>query len=178
MEVPHIIANRFRVECEIGKGGMGTVYRATHLGLERAVAVKILKPEFAADPDVGERFMREARTMARLRHQRAAMIFDAGRLPDGRPFIVMEYVEGQTLADTLARDGRFAPERAVRIACEICDVLAEAHALGIIHRDLKPSNIMLNERGVCVLDFGVAKILTGAATEVTRTHATTESGLI
>ncbi|HLL76686.1 MAG TPA: serine/threonine-protein kinase [Pyrinomonadaceae bacterium] len=177
MDVPQVIANRFRVECEIGKGGMGTVYRATHLGLDRTVAVKVLKREFAADPEVAERFMREARTMARLRHPRAAIIFDAGRLPDGRPFIVMEHVEGATLAETLARDGCFAPERAVRVAAEICDVLAEAHQLGIVHRDLKPSNIMLNARGVCVLDFGIAKVLASSA-DTTKTCATTESGII
>src|SRR3712207_9442175 len=91
MDVPQVIANRFRFECEIGRGGMGTVYRATHLGLDRTVAVKVLKREFAADPEVAECFMREARTMARLRHSRAATIFDAGRLPDGRTFIVMEH---------------------------------------------------------------------------------------
>lgn len=177
MDIPQVIASRFRVECEVGRGGMGTVYRATHLGLDRPVAVKVLKKEFAEDPEVVERFMREARTMARLRHARAAVIFDAGKLPDGRPFIVMEHVEGATLAEALARDGRFAPERAMRIACEICEVLAEAHRLGIVHRDLKPSNIMLNERGVCVLDFGIAKVLAGSA-DTTKTHATTESGLI
>jgi tRNA A-37 threonylcarbamoyl transferase component Bud32 len=177
MDTPQVIAGRFRVECEIGRGGMGTVYRASHLGLERVVAVKVLKPEFSADREVAERFIREARTMARLRHPRAAMIFDAGHLADGRPFIVMEYVEGSTLAETLARDGQFAPERAVGVAAEICDVLAEAHALGIVHRDLKPSNIMLNGRGVCVLDFGIAKVLQ-TSTEVTRTHPTTETGLV
>ncbi len=177
MHVPHLIANRFRVEREIGRGGMGTVYRATHLGLERAVAVKVLKPEFAADPDVADRFMREARTMARLRHTGAAMIFDAGRLPDGRPYIVMEHVEGATLADTLTTQERLSPPRAVEIASAICDVLAEAHALGIVHRDLKPSNIMLTARGVCLLDFGIAKVLATSA-DVTKTHATTESGLI
>ena len=177
MDIPQIIAGRFRVECEIGRGGMGTVYRASQLGLERPVAIKILKQEFAAYPEVAERFMREARTMSRLRHSRAAMIFDAGHLADGRPFIVMEYVEGSTLAETLAREGTFAPERAVRVAAEICDVLAEAHALGIVHRDLKPSNIILNDRGVCVLDFGIAKVLQ-SSTEMTRTHATTESGLV
>jgi predicted Ser/Thr protein kinase len=177
MDTPQVIAGRFRVECEIGRGGMGTVYRASHLGLERQVAVKVLKPEFSAYPEVAERFMREARTMARLRHPRAAMIFDAGHLSDGRPFIVMEYVEGSTLAETLGREGRFAPERAVRVVAEICEVLSEAHALGIVHRDLKPSNIMLNERGVSVLDFGIAKVLQ-TSTDVTRTHATTESGLV
>lgn len=177
MDIPQIIAGRFRIEGEIGTGGMGTVYRATHLGLERPVAVKIIKPEFAADRDVAERFLREARTMARLRHKHAAMIFDAGSLPDGRHFIIMEFVQGLTLSDVLAREGRFSPERAVRIAIEICDVLEEAHQLGIIHRDLKPSNIMLNERGVCVLDFGVAKVL-ASPTESTSTHVTTGSGHI
>jgi serine/threonine protein kinase len=177
MDVPHIIAGRFRIECEIGTGGMGTVYRAIHLGLERAVAVKIIKPEYAADPAVADRFMREARTMAKLRHSHAAMIFDAGNLPDGRHFIVMEFVEGCTLSETLAREGRFTPERAVRIASDICDVLSEAHKLGIVHRDLKPSNIMLNDRGVCVLDFGVAKVL-ASSTEATASFATTGSGLI
>jgi predicted Ser/Thr protein kinase len=177
MDTPQVIAGRFRVEREIGKGGMGTVYRASHLGLERPVAVKILKQEFATVPEVAERFMREARTMARLKHPRAAMIFDAGHLAGGRPFIVMEYVEGSTLAEVLTREGTFAPERAVQVASEICDVLSDAHALGIVHRDLKPSNIMLNERGVCVMDFGIAKVLQDS-TEVTRTHATTESGLV
>lgn len=179
MDVPHIIAGRFRIECEIGKGGMGTVYRATHLGLERPVAVKIIKQEFASDPEVAERFMREARTMAKLRHRHAAMIFDAGNLPDGRHFIVMEFVEGATLSEALAREGRFTAERAVSIASDICDVLIEAHRLGIVHRDLKPSNIMLNDRGICVLDFGVAKVLaTSAAAEASATHATTGSGFI
>jgi serine/threonine protein kinase len=177
MDVPQIIAGRFRIEGEIGTGGMGTVYRATHLGLERPVAVKIIKPEFAADRDVADRFLREARTMARLRHRHAAMIFDAGSLPDGRHFIIMEFVHGLTLSEALAREGRFSPARAVKIAIEICDVLEEAHQLGIIHRDLKPSNIMLNERGVCVLDFGVAKVLASSA-ESTFTHATTGSGQI
>ncbi|HEX8143374.1 MAG TPA: serine/threonine-protein kinase [Pyrinomonadaceae bacterium] len=178
MDVPHIIAGRFRIECEIGRGGMGTVYRATHLGLERPVAVKIIKTEFASDPHVTDRFLREARTMARLRHQHAAMIFDAGNLPDGRHFIIMEFVEGSTLSEMLHREGRFTPERAVRIASDVCDVLAEAHSLGIIHRDLKPSNIILNERGVCVLDFGVAKVLATTSTDKVATHATTGSGAI
>ena len=177
MDVPHIIAGRFRIECEIGTGGMGTVYRATQLGLERPVAVKIIKPEYASDPDVADRFMREARTMAKLRHPHAAMIFDAGHLPDGRHFIIMEFVEGHTLSEALQMEGRFTPERAVRIASDVCDVLAEAHSLGIVHRDLKPSNIMLNERGICVLDFGVAKVLATSA-DVTHTHATTGSGVI
>src|SRR5882762_7095503 len=177
MDVPQFVAGRFRIEREIGTGGMGTVYRAIHLGLERPVAVKIIKPEFAGNRDVADRFMREARTMARLRHAGAAMIFDAGNLPDGRHFIIMEFIEGTTLSEALAREGRFSPERAVNIAVQICDVLEEAHQLGIIHRDLKPSNIMLNERGVCVLDFGVAKVLASSA-DATASHASTASSQI
>ena len=175
MDVPQFIAGRFRIEREIGTGGMGTVYLATHLGLERPVAVKIIKREFAADSDVADRFLREARTMAKLRHPHAAMIFDAGSLPDGRHFIIMELVDGETLSQALAREGRFSPTQAVRIAMQVCDVLEEAHRIGIIHRDLKPSNIMLSERGVCVLDFGVAKVLASKA-ELTSNHASTGSG--
>ena len=175
MDVPQFIAGRFRIEREIGRGGMGTVYLATHLGLERPVAVKIIRREFAGDADVADRFLREARTMAKLRHPNAAMIFDAGILPDGRHFIVMEFVEGETLSQALAREGRFSFSKAVSIATQICDVLEEAHRIGIVHRDLKPSNILLGKRGVCVLDFGVAKVLASSA-EATFTHASTGSG--
>ncbi len=177
MDVPQFIAGRFRIEREIGTGGMGTVYLATHLGLDRPVAVKIIKRQFVGDQDVADRFLREARTMAKLRHQHAAMIFDAGSLPDGRHFIIMEFVEGETLSQALAREGRFSPTRAVQIATQVCDVLEEAHRLGVVHRDLKPSNIMLSDRGVCVLDFGVAKVL-ASSTESTATHASTGSGQI
>ena len=157
--VPQIIANNLRVEALLGRGGMGTVYRATHLTLDRVVAVKVINPEFVLNTDVMQRFTREARLMAKLRHPRAAMIYDSGTLPDGRLFIVMEYVEGVTLADILKRDGKLPFKKAVDIAVSICDVLHEAHSLGIIHRDLKPANIMLNNQGVFVLDFGIAKML-------------------
>ncbi len=177
MDVPQFIAGRFKIEREIGTGGMGAVYLATHLGLERPVAVKIIRREFAGDADVADRFLREARTMAKLRHPNAAMIFDAGNLPDGRHFIVMEFVEGETLSQALAREGRFSATQAVNIATQICDVLEEAHRLGIVHRDLKPSNILLGKRGVCVLDFGVAKVLASSA-ESTATHASTGSGQV
>jgi serine/threonine protein kinase len=175
MDFPQFIAGRFRIEREIGTGGMGTVYLATQVDLERPVAVKIIKRECARDADVADRFLREARTMAKLRHPNAAMIFDAGNLPDGRHFIVMEFVEGETLSQALAREGRFPASKAVNIATQICDVLEEAHRLGIVHRDLKPSNILLGKRGVCVLDFGVAKVLASSA-ESTFTHASTGSG--
>lgn len=157
--VPQIIANNLRIENLLGKGGMGTVYRATHLTLDRVVAVKVINAEVAMNADVMQRFAREARLMAKLRHPRAAMIYDSGTLPDGRLFIVMEYVEGTTLADILKRDGKIPFKKAIDIAVSVCDVLSEAHSLGIIHRDLKPANIMLNNQGVFVLDFGIAKML-------------------
>jgi predicted Ser/Thr protein kinase len=177
MDVPVAIAGRFQIEYEIGRGGMGTVYRARHTSLNRTVAIKILNTEFAQNKETVERFMREARTMARLRDPGAVVIFDAGKLDDGRPFIVMEYVEGRTLADTLSKEGRFTPERAVGVAAEVCRVLQAAHTCGIVHRDLKPSNIMLRGTDVCVLDFGIAKVLAHDA-EATRTYATTDSGIL
>ncbi len=170
--VPQVIGNNLRIESLLGKGGMGTVYRATHLSLDRVVAVKIINPEFASNTDVTQRFAREARLMAKLRHPRAAMIYDSGILPDGRLFIVMEYVEGTTLADILKREGKLSYKKAVEIAVSICDVLIEAHLLGIIHRDLKPANIMLNSQGVFVLDFGIAKLLNADNAESMRLSMT------
>lgn len=179
MNVPGVIAGRFQIEHEIGRGGTGTVYRARHTSLNRTVAVKVLKPEYAREREIADRFMREARTTARVRHTSAAMIYDAGRLPDGRPFMVMEYVEGRTLADVLRAEGRLTPERAVKIACDILGVLEAAHACGVVHRDLKPSNVMLRGTQVCVLDFGIAKVLApDADSDATRTCATTDSGML
>jgi serine/threonine protein kinase len=176
--IPEMIANRIRVEEMIGRGGMGTVYRATHLGLDRIVAVKIINPEFVANEDVTQRFSREARLMAKLRHPRAAMIYDSGNLPDGRLFIVMEYVEGITLADYLKSKGKIPYQRAVEIAVCICDVLGEAHSLGIIHRDLKPANIMLNGQDVYVLDFGIAKMLDSNNSESMKLSMTGKGAIV
>ncbi|MEZ5428527.1 MAG: serine/threonine-protein kinase [Pyrinomonadaceae bacterium] len=177
-EAPDLTANRIEIEQIIGRGGMGTVYRARHLSLDRLVAVKVINTEFAADADASQRFTYEARLMAKLRHPKAATIYDAGSLPDGRLFIVMEYVEGTTLSEVLAREGRLPYRRAVEIAVSICDVLGEAHSMGIIHRDLKPANIMLNSRGVFVLDFGIAKMLKSDTAESLRLSMTGKGALI
>ena len=176
--LPEIIANNLRVEALLGRGGMGTVYRATHLTLDRVVAVKVINTDVAANTDITQRFAREARLMAKLRHPRAAMIYDSGTLPDGRLFIVMEFVEGITLAEVLKKEGRFPFQKAVDIAASICDVLSEAHSLGIIHRDLKPANIMLNNQGVFVLDFGIAKMLNSDNAESMKLSMTGGGALI
>ena len=141
-----------------------------HLGLERPVAVKIIKQEFAADPDVVDRFLREARTMAKLRHPHAAMIFDAGSLPDGRHFIIMEFVEGETLSKRWPAKADSPSARRckspLKSAMYSMKRIASASFTGS-----KPSNIILSERGVCVLDFGVAKVLASAAeSTTTREH--------
>jgi serine/threonine protein kinase len=176
--VPQIIGANLRVEALLGRGGMGTVYRATHLTLDRTVAVKVINAEVAMNTEVAQRFAREARLMAKLRHPRAAMIYDSGTLPDGRLYIVMEYVEGTTLAEFLKREGRLPYEKAVRVAVSICDVLSEAHSVGIIHRDLKPANIMLNNQGIFVLDFGIAKMLNQDNAESMRLSMTGSGHLV
>lgn len=176
--VPQIIANNLRIESLLGRGGMGTVYKATHLSLDRVVAVKIINPEVAAQNEITQRFIREARLMAKLRHPRAAMIYDSGTLPDGRLFIVMEYVEGITLSEVLKKQGRLPYHQAVEIGVSICDVLNEAHSIGIIHRDLKPANIMLNNQGVFVLDFGIAKLLNSDNAESLQLSMTGNGALI
>ena len=177
-DLPEIIANNIRVENLLGRGGMGTVYRATHLGLDRVVAVKVINADVAANTDITQRFAREARLMAKLRHPRAAMIYDSGTLPDGRLFIVMEYVEGVTLADVLKKEGKLPYQKAVEIAVSICDVLSAAHSLGIVHRDLKPANIMLNNQDVFVLDFGIAKMLKSDNAESMQLSMTNGGALI
>lgn len=157
--IPELLERDIKVESVLGRGGMGTVYRGRHLKLDRIVAVKIINPEVANNKDINQRFEREARLMAKLRHPNAALIYDFGTLPDGRLFIVMEFVEGVSLSEVLEKEGKLPREKVVDIAVSICEVLSEAHSLGIVHRDLKPANIMLNEKGVFVLDFGIAKML-------------------
>lgn len=145
----------------IGAGGMGEVYRARDLQLDRDVALKILPPSFVNDPDRLMRFEREAKTLATLSHPHIAQIHGLEVSRDHRA-LIMELVEGEDLAQRLAR-GALAVDEALPVACQIADALAAAHAHGIIHRDLKPANVKLqNDGGVKVLDFGLAKALAGS----------------
>ncbi len=149
--------------CEIsgllGRGGMGSVYKARHVGLNKTVAVKILSSALNASPGQVERFLLEARAAAKLDHQNIVGVLNVGR-DLGRHFIVMQYVEGETLAGKLSREGRISPREVLRIAIQVARGLAAAHGKGIIHRDIKPSNVMIGVDGVVkVADFGLAKDL-------------------
>ena len=139
----------------IGEGGMGEVYKATDTRLSRTVAIKVLPPHFAGDPDMKQRFDREAQTIAGLNHPHICTLHDVGE-QDGVSFLVMEHLEGETLAARIAR-GALPIDEALKIALEIIDALDKAHRQNIVHRDLKPSNIMLTKGGTKLVDFGLAK---------------------
>jgi eukaryotic-like serine/threonine-protein kinase len=159
-----MLMGRYRVEQELGRGGMAKVYRGQDTVLGRTVAIKILAPQFADDQDFVHRFRREAQAAARISNHNLVSVFDTGS-DDGVHFIVMEYVDGRTLADLIAGGGRILPDRAVEIAIDVCHALEAAHAQGVIHRDIKPGNIMLDENGrVKVTDFGIARVTSTADT--------------
>ncbi|HVP42958.1 MAG TPA: protein kinase [Terriglobales bacterium] len=139
----------------LGAGGMGEVYRALDSRLDRAVAVKVLATHLSADPELRQRFDREARAISSLQHPNICTLFDVGH-QDGVDFLVMELLEGETLADRLKR-GPLPVEQAVRIAIEVADALEKAHRQGIVHRDLKPGNVMVSKSGTKLMDFGLAK---------------------
>ncbi|HEU4407868.1 MAG TPA: serine/threonine-protein kinase [Polyangiaceae bacterium] len=165
--VGDLVADKYRVERVLGRGGMGVVVGAKDVALGRRVALKFLAPQHARDEGVLARFRREARAAARLQSEYAVRLLDVASLPSGAPFLVMEYLEGRDLASLLAVDGPLAPERAAAYALEACAALTEAHARGIVHRDLKPSNLFLCQRVsgpplIKVLDFGISKVGPGA----------------
>src|SRR5215467_9111568 len=142
----------------VGAGGMGEVYRARDTRLNRVVAVKILREHLAGDPDRRARFDREARLISQLNHPHICTLYDVGHWDDTE-YLVVEYLDGQTLADRLRR-GPLPVEQALTIAIEIAAALEAAHRKGIVHRDLKPANIMLTKNGAKLLDFGIARPLT------------------
>jgi eukaryotic-like serine/threonine-protein kinase len=165
-----VLAGRYRLEASIGSGGMAEVFRAFDTTLDRPVAVKILAPQYATDPGFVDRFRREAQAAARLNHPNVVGVYDSGS-DDGTHYIVMEYIEGRTLADFLAKGGRLEPTKAVEITMHIADALEAAHAQGVIHRDIKTGNVMVTRSGVVkVMDFGIARIAEGAD-NVTQTAA-------
>lgn len=159
--VPRIIDNKYRIEQLLGRGGMGAVYRARDVRLDRLIALKVVRAELLGDSDARQRFRREAQIVAGLQHPAIVSIFDYGTLPDGGAYLVMELVRGEDLRRVLQREGRLEPARALRILNAVCEGMEAAHREGVLHRDLKPENILLPGRGVeaKVLDFGVAKVI-------------------
>src|SRR5215211_1252642 len=153
------LSGRYRLDAQIGAGGMSTVYRAFDTTLERRVAVKLMHREIASDSDQLERFRREARSVAQLSHPHIVGVIDAGE-EDGRPYIVLEYVEGETLKERIRRMGRLPVDEAIAYAIEIARALGAAHATAIVHRDIKPQNVLVDEEGSAkVTDFGIARSL-------------------
>jgi hypothetical protein len=163
--MPPLVDGKYRVDAIVGRGGMGAVFRARDLRLERDVAIKVVRADLVADANARERFRREAQIVARLQHPAIAMIFDYGALPDGPAFLVMEYVRGEDLRRLLKRERTLAAGRAASLIAGIATGIDAAHAAGVLHRDLKPENILLSTTGPKVLDFGVAKISDAAASD-------------
>jgi serine/threonine protein kinase len=158
-----IYSQQFRILERVGSGGMGAVYKALQIPMDRFVAVKILHSKFNNRKDLVSRFSREARAMSHLNHPNTAKVYLYGELEDHSCFIVMEYLDGKNLGQIIRREGPLDPHRAVGILLQACAALQEAHEKGIVHRDLKPENIFLSTQSglkdfVKVLDFGLAKV--------------------
>ena len=163
LPVGTVLGERYRIEDVIGEGGVSVVYRCSHSFLRKDVAIKVLRPELATMPPVVERFHREARSVAQLDHPNIVRVIDFGKSNSGSLFLVMDLIEGVSLADQIEREGWLVPTSAVRLVISILTGLEHAHGRGVIHRDLKPDNIMIVgvENGtteVKILDFGIAKL--------------------
>ena len=174
-----VLEGKYRLDSLIGQGNFGAVYRATHLTLDRLVAVKLLDANLQPGEESLTRFQREGISACRIQHPNAVAIMDFSVTSEGIPFLVMELLHGDTLEDELNRRGRLTPERCAEILLPVCGVLQEAHSLGIVHRDVKPQNIFLHQgrhgEAVKVLDFGIAKLVGDAAADQ---ELTLEDGVI
>src|SRR5205085_10271062 len=161
-----VLDGKYQLETQLGQGGMGAVYRATHLGTKRPVALKVIAPQFMANTEFVERFRREAEAAGRLRHPHVVNVTDFGFAQVGRDpvaYLVMEYLDGGSLGDMLKEHGKLPLPLVTDIVEQICLAVGNAHRLGVIHRDLKPDNIWLQPDGrggyiAKVLDFGLAKL--------------------
>ncbi|MFZ0061985.1 MAG: protein kinase [Pyrinomonadaceae bacterium] len=178
--IGHTLDDKYRIEARLGIGGMGTVYRARHLLIDRAVAVKVLSQRFVEDEAAQMRFRREAKAAGRLQHQNAVAVTDFGQTADGYVYIVMELLEGRTLRDVLAKEAPLDTARAVALMLQTSAAVAAAHEAGVIHRDLKPANIFIVHNSeipavVKVLDFGIAK-LAAETLEEDEAHTLTQVG--
>ncbi len=170
--IGRLIGGRYRLIAPLGEGGMATLWRAVDEQLDREVAVKLLRPQFGADPGFTARFKQEARSAGQLAHPNIVSVYDYGTDPiDAAQFIVMQLVDGEDLAAVLRDRGRLSINDAVRVAAEVASALEAAHRRGIVHRDVKPGNILITEddRSVKVTDFGIARAVSEASMTVTGT---------
>ena len=168
--LPGTRSGPYDILAQIGSGGMGEVYKAADTRLNRTVAIKVLPPQFAENPEMKQRFEREAQTIAGLNHPHICTLHDVGT-HNGSHFLVMEFLEGETLAQRLAR-GPLPLDEALKVAIEIADALDKAHSHGVTHRDLKPGNVMFTQSGAKLLDFGLAKLRLQAQTPASPTSLT------
>jgi serine/threonine protein kinase len=168
------VVGPFHLECMLAMGGFGAVYRAHRLDDDTPIAVKVLHASMVDNRDATMRFMREADASWSITHPNVVRIYDVGLLPDDRPYLSMELLEGQSLHEHLQREKRLSVDDTLAILGPLCDALAEIHRLGIVHRDLKPSNVFLDRRDsgcrVVLLDFGIAKFLGTHSIELTEAH--------
>lgn len=175
----NILHGKYRLERELGRGAMGTVWSAIHLSLDQRVAIKIISSDYANSAEAIHRFHTEAKAAAKLRSRYVVQVYDDGETPEGLPYIVMEYLEGESLEDRIVRSGDIPLAEAVRITTHVGRALSRAHSRGIVHRDLKPANIFItrsedDEMGwvAKVLDFGIAKV------DDNRDKSTTKTGTV
>ena len=159
----------YRITDRVAAGGFGTVFRAEHLVLGRVVAVKVLHPILAGSREHVARFEREARAVNTIGHPHIVDVHEFGELPDGRPFFVMEFLDGESLDRRIARGGPLSPVQTLAILEPICDALAAAHERGIVHRDVKASNVVMAGDRVVLVDFGVAKLVDDPSAQLTKT---------
>jgi serine/threonine protein kinase len=157
----------YRIEERIGRGGMGVVYRAEHLNLQRRAAIKIIAPDLAESEGFRERFTREARIAAALQHPNIVTVYDAGEV-EGLLYLAMQFIQGEDLAAMLRADGRLRPYRAIDVCRQVASALDAAHAMGLIHRDVKPANVLIEGRTAFLTDFGLTKRLEGTHAQLTR----------
>ena len=178
-----VLDGRYRLDALLGEGGMGAVYRAHHLAMDRRVAVKLLKPHLTQDHTALERFAREARSTQKVDSPHAVKVLDYGVTPHDDYYMVLEYLDGRTVQRELDVDGPFAPGRVLHIAKHALYALGAAHRIGLVHRDIKPDNLLLMRAGddpdfTKVLDFGVAKLMEGAAKSSRSQLSLTQAGMV